>query len=81
MGPPSMSDCAFCKHNYHVSGTACAAYPDSIPDRWLFSNDRHTDVELDQVGTTVFEPDPDWLHLYPEYGQPSNAAKSSSVTR
>jgi hypothetical protein len=51
---PSLSMCAECRHRR--DGAVCAAYPNGIPDRWLFTVDVHDQVESDQVGRTTFHP-------------------------
>ncbi|RIV25101.1 hypothetical protein DYU11_07215 [Fibrisoma montanum] len=49
---PSLSACAFCQH--WRADASCSAYPDGIPDRWLFSEAVHDQVEADQLSTVVF---------------------------
>ncbi|GAB3026447.1 hypothetical protein [Spirosoma pulveris] len=49
---PSLSACAFCK--FRLENSSCDAYPGGIPERWLFTNDVHDQVEPDQQGTAVF---------------------------
>lgn len=52
-----LSMCAFCIHERGADAT-CKAYPDGIPARFLTGQNPHDQVEVDQVGGTVFEQDP-----------------------
>ncbi|MCL2074038.1 MAG: hypothetical protein FWH18_08960 [Marinilabiliaceae bacterium] len=46
--------CYKCKH-FRQWDYFCKAYPNGIPDELIYGKEKHTEVQTDQKGTTVFE--------------------------
>ena len=48
------SFCMRCKH-FNSDDYNCSAFPEVIPDKYLSGEEKHTHIDADQVGDTVFE--------------------------